>query len=47
MTWGTKIFAGTVLVLILAGAGLAIHGSNVQPERKTVERVLPDERFPK
>jgi hypothetical protein len=46
MTQGVKVFAGAVLVLILIGAGLVIHGSDVRPERKTVVKVLPDERFP-
>jgi hypothetical protein len=46
MSRGMKVFLGIVLVLVLAGGGLAIYGGQVKPERKTVEQVLPNERFP-
>jgi len=42
---GLKILTGIVLILALAGGWLAIYGSQVKPERKTVEQVLPNERF--
>ena len=40
---GMKLFAGVVLLLVLAGGGLAIYGSQVKPARHNVERVLPHE----
>lgn len=47
MSRGAKLFGGILLLLILAGGGLAIYGSQVKPSRHNVEQVLPDERFPK
>ena len=40
-----KLFAGILLLLVLAGAGLAIYGIQVKPARHNIEQVLPDERF--
>lgn len=37
-----------VLVLVIAAAiGLTIYGGTVRPVQHQVERVLPDDRFPK
>lgn len=45
MPRGLKIFAGIVVLLALAGGWLAFYGGQVKPERKTVEQVLPNDRF--
>ena len=39
---------GAALVLLLLGAGaLAYYGSTVTPQVRKVEKVLPDDRFPR
>ena len=39
---------GAALVLLLLGAGaLAYYGSTVNPQVRKVEKVLPDDRFPR
>lgn len=39
---------GIALVLLAVGAGaLAYYGSTVSPQSRKVEKVLPDERFPR
>ncbi len=39
---------GAALVLLLLGAGaLAYYGSTVTPQPRKVEKVLPDDRFPR
>jgi hypothetical protein len=43
---GLKLVLGLVGILVLAGAGLAIYGSQLTPEQQRIEQVLPDDRFP-
>lgn len=43
MLW--KLAAAVVVILILAAGGLAFYGAQLSPEQKTIEQVLPDERF--
>lgn len=39
---------GIALVLLAVGAGaLAYYGSTVTPQSRKVEKVLPDDRFPR
>ncbi len=41
-------WVGAALVLLLLGAGiLAYYGSTVTPQVRKVEKVLPDDRFPR
>ena len=44
MAW--KLVLALVVILILAGIGLAVYGGQLTPERQRFEQVLPDERFP-
>ncbi len=44
MVW--KLVVALVVILILAGIGLAVYGGQLTPERERVEQVLPDDRFP-
>jgi hypothetical protein len=44
MAW--KLVLALVVILILAGIGLAVYGGQLTPERQRLEQVLPDERFP-
>jgi hypothetical protein len=44
MAW--KLVLVLVVILILAGIGLAVYGGQLTPERQRFEQVLPDERFP-
>ena len=43
---GLRLVLILVVLLVLAGAGLAIYGSQVTPEQQRIEQVLPDDRFP-
>jgi hypothetical protein len=45
MVW--KFSVGFVVFLVLGAIGLAVYGSHVTPQARTVEQVLPDNRFPK
>lgn len=45
MVW--KFSLGFILFLVLGAVGLAIYGASLEPERSTVERVLPDNQFPR
>ncbi len=45
MVW--KFLLGFVIFLALGAITLAIYGSRLDPERHTVEQVLPDNRFPR
>jgi hypothetical protein len=36
-----------VILLALAAGGLAYYASTLEPQRRTVEKVLPDDRFPR
>lgn len=42
-----RLFAAAVILLVLAVGGLAYYGSTITPERHKVEKVLPDDRFPR
>jgi len=44
MAW--KLVLVLVVILILAGIGLAFYGGQITPERQRIEQVVPDERFP-
>jgi hypothetical protein len=44
---GWKLLVGFVVVLILGAGALAYYGANVGPPKHTVEKVLPDNKFPK
>ncbi len=44
---GWKLLVGFVAVLVLGAGGLAIYGSTVHPVQRTVEQVVPDDRFPR
>lgn len=36
-----------LVLLLLGGGGLAYYGSTVTPQVRKVEKVLPDDRFPR
>ena len=42
-----RLFVAAVILLALAAAGLAYYASTLTPERHKVEKVLPDDRFPR
>lgn len=42
-----RLFAAAVVLLVLVAGGLAYYGSTVTPQRQKVEKVLPDDRFPR
>ena len=44
MAW--KLVLALVVILILAGIGLAVYGGRITPERQRIEQVVPNERFP-
>jgi hypothetical protein len=44
---GWKLLIAFVVVLVLGAGALAIYGASVEPQKKTYEQVLPDNRFPK
>jgi hypothetical protein len=44
MAW--KLVAALVVILILAGIGLAVYGGQITPERQRIEQVVPNDRFP-
>ena len=44
MVW--KAVGAVLVVVVLGAAGLAIYGAQVEPESRTYEQVLPDDRFP-
>jgi hypothetical protein len=45
MVW--KFMLGFVVFLVLGASALAIYGSRIDPPKRTVEQVLPDNRFPR
>ena len=45
MLW--KFLLAFVLVLALGATALAIYGSRLNPPQRTIEQVLPDNRFPR
>jgi hypothetical protein len=42
-----RLFVAAVILLALAAGGLAYYASTLTPTRHKVEKVLPDERFPR
>ena len=45
MMW--KFMLGFVVFLAVGASALAIYGSRLEPQTRSVEQVLPDNRFPK
>jgi hypothetical protein len=45
MVW--KFTLGFVVFLVIGASALAIYGSRVEPQKRPVEQVLPDNRFPR
>ena len=45
MIW--KFMLGFVALLVLSAGALAIYGARLEPPTKSVEQVLPDNRFPR
>ena len=42
-----RLFVAAVLIMGLGAGGLAYYGTTLKPQRHKVEKVLPDERFPR
>lgn len=42
-----RLFGAAIILLVLAAGGLAYYGATVTPQPRTVEKVLPDDRFPR
>lgn len=42
-----RLFLAAVILLVLGAGGLAYYASTITPDRHTVEKVLPDDRFPR
>jgi len=42
-----RLFVAAVIIMALGAGGLAYYGTTLKPQRHKVEKVLPDERFPR
>lgn len=42
-----RLFVAAVIIMGLGAGGLAYYGSTLKPQRHKVEKVFPDERFPR
>lgn len=42
-----RMFVAAVIIMGLGAGGLAYYGTTLKPQRHKVEKVLPDERFPR
>ena len=42
-----RLFVAAVILLVLIAGGLAYYGATLTPRQHTVEKVLPDDRFPR
>jgi hypothetical protein len=42
-----RLFAAALILLALTAGGLAYYASTLTPEQHKVEKVLPDDRFPR
>jgi hypothetical protein len=42
-----RLFVAAVIIMGLGAGGLAYYGTTLKPQRHKVEKVLPDERFPR
>lgn len=42
-----RLLIAAAIMLALIAAGLTYYASTISPERRQVEKVLPDERFPR
>ncbi len=42
-----RLFGAALILLALAGGGLAYYASTLTPQQHKVEKVLPDDRFPR
>lgn len=42
-----RLFGAALIMLALVAGGLAYYGSTLTPQRHKVEKVLPNERFPR
>ena len=42
-----RLFIAALVLLALGAGGLAYYGSTLTPTRHKVEKVLPDDRFPR
>lgn len=42
-----RLFLAALILLTVGAGGLAYYGTTVAPERHKVEKVLPDDRFPR
>ena len=44
---GWKLLLAFVVVLAVGAGALAYYGASTGPEQRSIEQVLPDDRFPK
>ena len=42
-----RLFIAALVLLAIGAGGLAYYGSTLTPTRHKVEKVLPDDRFPR
>lgn len=42
-----RLFVAALILLALAAGGLAYYASTLTPQQHKVEKVLPDDRFPR
>lgn len=42
-----RLFGAALILLALSAGGLAYYASTLKPQRHAVEKVLPDDRFPR
>jgi len=47
MTTFIRVFAVLIVLVLLGAAGLYIYGQGIQAPVAPVEKVLPDEQFPR
>lgn len=42
-----RLFVAALIIMALGAGGLAYYGTTLKPQRHKVEKVLPDEKFPR
>ena len=47
LSMGWKLLVGFVVICVVGAGALAYYGSNVGPERRPIEQVIPDSQLPK
>lgn len=46
LNWGVWVLIAALLLVAAGGIALAVYGSQLEPQQREVEQVLPNDRFP-